>query len=497
MKISQLFSLYPQFKLGLNALRDINALTFNSKEVQANDVFIAVRGEKADGHDFLNEVCLKDVAGVVVESENKIPKDFNGSVLVVPDSRQALGPLAARFYGNPAASLYCVGITGTNGKTSTSYFVEHILNQFGQKTGVIGTINHHIDDKVWPSDLTTPDAITLQKRLREFVAFGGKALAMEVSSHALEQKRVVGIPFDCVVFTNFSREHLDYHLTLESYFAAKERLFSEVPAEFVDKKVIAVLNANDSAVAKTQLAANVHAVTFGENKSDYQFQILEMNYSKTRIRLVTSRGSVEIEIPLPGRHNVYNAVSALAVGVAAGASIETVTRALTTFSGVPGRLERVENAHDRHVFVDYAHKPEALREVLNLLVHVRKTGHLKSKIITVFGCGGDRDKGKRPIMGQIACELSDQVLITSDNPRSEGPQEIIDQILAGIEPAELSSKVKVEADRRKAIQLAIDLSSPGDVVLIAGKGHEDYQILNSKKVDFSDVDVARSSLDAL
>lgn len=483
--------------MGMNALRDVRTITFNSREAQAGDVFVAIRGEKADGHKFLPEVCKLDLAGVVVEEASQVPENFNGAVLIVPDTRQALGPLAARFYGDPAASLFCVAVTGTNGKTSTTYLIEHILNHFGMKTGVIGTINHHIGDHVWPSELTTPDAVTLQKRLREFIALGGRALVMEVSSHALEQRRVDGLPFEAMVFTNFSREHLDYHKSMTAYFEAKQRLFNELPTQFSDRKVTAILNANDEAVSQTQLAGNVHRLTFGEVKADFQFQVLEMAYSHTRFRLSSARGVSEIELPLPGRHNVYNAVAAIAVGIAAGASLETIVNSLKTFRGVPGRLERVENSRGRDVFVDYAHKPEALKEVLGLLSHIRKSAHLKSRLITVFGCGGDRDKGKRPIMGQIAVENSDFVVVTSDNPRSEAPHEIIKEILNGVPNETLDRTVFVEADRKKAIQKALEISAPGDVILIAGKGHEDYQIFQNQKITFSDVNVARGLLDAM
>ncbi len=471
-------------------MRDVTGLTFDSKKVEAGQVFVAIKGDRADGHDYLAEVCKTDVAGVVVEDAKRVPTDFNGAILVVENARVALSQLAARYYGNPAAKLFCVAITGSSGKTSTSYLVEHILNSFGMKTGVIGTVNHHIGEQVWPSELTTPDPVTLQKRLREFVAVGGKALAMEVSSHALEQGRVDGIPFDVGVFTNLSREHLDYHSTIEKYFAAKERLFRVLPALHPQKNVFAVLNANDEWVNKTEVAPNVHVIRFGEVKSDFQFQIQEMGFDFTRFHLLTSRGAVQVELPLAGRHNVYNAVAALAVGVAAGAALETCVAALKNFRGIPGRLQPVPNALGRHVFVDYAHKPEALREVLKLLNHVRETGHLKSKIITVFGCGGDRDRGKRPIMGEIAASLSDIVVVTSDNPRSESPETIVSEILAGVPKDLSSSKVLVEIDRRKAIQRAFELSGSNDVILIAGKGHESYQILGDKRIPFDDVAIA-------
>jgi UDP-N-acetylmuramoyl-L-alanyl-D-glutamate--2,6-diaminopimelate ligase len=405
--------------------------------------------------------------------------------------------LASRFYGDPAKSLFMVGVTGTNGKTSTTYMVECILNHFGMKTGVMGTINHHIGDTVWESELTTPDPITLQRRLREFRALNAKAVAFEVSSHAIDQGRTAGLPFNCLIFTNLTRDHLDYHHTMENYFATKERLFREVPLSIIDRQVHAMINVNDEWGQKIQASPNVLVWTFGESQSDFQFQILETQYAGTRFRLNTPRGQAEFFLPVPGRHNVYNAVGAIGAALAAGASLEICVEALRTFSGVPGRLERVKSKKEFHVFIDYAHTDDALRTVLAILKQIREQSHQKNKIITVFGCGGDRDKGKRPLMARAAVEGSDIVIVTSDNPRTEEPMLIIQDILAGVPKELLNSKVFVEVDRREAIRKALELASPKDVVLVAGKGHEPYQIIGNRKYDFHDAAVAGEFLNGV
>jgi UDP-N-acetylmuramoyl-L-alanyl-D-glutamate--2,6-diaminopimelate ligase len=497
MKLAQLFSVYKQFKMGDEPMREVTGLSIDSRQIQSGQVFVAIRGQSRDSHDYIKEVCAQAIAGVVVEDASNIPKDFRGGVLVVPNSREALVKLAGRFFGNPADHLFCVGVTGTNGKTSTTYMVESILNHFGMKTGVLGTINHHIGDKIWESELTTPDAITLQKRLREFVALGAKAAAFEISSHAIDQGRAAGLPLSCMVFTNLTRDHLDYHKTMENYFATKEKLFREVIATESNPHIFAIINNNDEWGRKIEVASHVRKVTYGESQSDFQFQILETKYSGTRFHLKCSRGEVEVKLQLPGRHNVYNAVAAIAVGIAAGASLENCIEGIQKFKGVPGRLEKVPSANDKHVFVDYAHTDDALKTVLTILREIRTQAHSKNKIITVFGCGGDRDKGKRPLMAKAAVEGSDTVFVTSDNPRTEEPMTIIQEILSSVSNSLMGSKVFVEVDRREAIRQAIEMARPNDVVLIAGKGHETYQIIGEKKYDFSDFKVAGEILNVL
>ncbi|OFZ20231.1 MAG: UDP-N-acetylmuramoyl-L-alanyl-D-glutamate--2,6-diaminopimelate ligase [Bdellovibrionales bacterium RBG_16_40_8] len=497
MKLAQLFSVYKNFKMGTEPMREVTGLSFDSRKVQSGDVYFALRGLTHDSHDYLGEVCTKNITGVVVENTAKIPATFNGGILVVPNTKEAMLRLAGRYYGNPAQNLYCVGVTGTNGKTSTAYMIESILNNFGMPTGVMGTINHHIGNKVWESELTTPDAITLQKRLRDFLALGAKAVVFEVSSHAIDQDRVNGIPFNCVVFTNLTRDHLDYHKTMQNYFTAKQKLFTELVSESRNERVSAIINVSDEWGQKIEVSSHARRITYGEVKSDFQFQVIESNFSGTRFHLQTPSGQSDVSIKLPGRHNVYNSVAAIAVGCSAGASLEKCIEGIESFTGVPGRLERVPNKKDLNVFVDYAHSDDALRAVLTILNEIRRVKKTKNRIITVFGCGGDRDKGKRPLMAKVAMAHSDIVFITSDNPRTEDPMTIIQDILSGVDKDLMKVKIFVEVDRKEAIRKAIEEAGPIDVVLIAGKGHEEYQIVGEKKYAFNDVQIAGKILNGL
>lgn len=497
MKLAQLLSPFQNFKMGEDPLREVTGLCIDSRRIEPGQVFIAIRGHVHDSHLNLPDVCSRGAIGVVVEDTSRIPTDFKGAILKTQDTKSALVKLASTYFGHPAEKLFCVGVTGTNGKTSTTYLIETLFNEFGLKTGVIGTINHHLGEKIWPSELTTPDAITLQRRMRDFVALEAKAVAFEVSSHAIDQGRAEGISFSCVIFTNLTRDHLDYHKNMDDYFAAKEKLFSELIAHPSEKSVVAIINADDEWGKKIRVASRAQHWTYGESQSDFQFQILESSFSGTRFRLNCPRGVIEMRSPLIGRHNVYNAVAAIAATVAAGASLEVCVQGLKNFKGVPGRLQRVESPSQVHVFVDYAHTDDALKTVLSLLNDIGHKHKNKSRIITVFGCGGDRDKGKRPLMAKAAIEGSDYVFVTSDNPRTEDPMRIVQDILTGVPKELLNSKVFVEIDRREAIRRAIEYAHPHDVVLIAGKGHENYQIIGDKKNDFSDVQVAGEILSGL
>lgn len=466
----------------------------DSRLVEPGCVYVAVRGQAHDGHDFLPQVCRAGAVGVVVESESKIPADYPGAVAVVRDCRKALDQLASRYYNNPAASMYCVGVTGTNGKTSLAYLVESILNEYGWSTGVMGTVDHHIGTHVWESQLTTPDALDLQKRLVEFKSLGAKAVAFEVSSHALSQFRADAIPFDAVVFTNLTRDHLDYHGDLDSYFSAKQRLFDEILWGSEKRDLYAIINRDDPYGRKLRIADKATRWTYGEREADFCFQIMDQGFSGCRYEIRHPRGVTEISSPLIGRHNVYNCTAAFAVGLAAGVSSETCATALSRFHGVPGRMERVENQKGIHVFVDYAHTDDALKSVLASLNEIRRLSGSTARIISVFGCGGDRDKGKRPLMAKAAVEGSDLVFVTSDNPRTEDPEEIIQDIFSGIEEGDRDHKVFSEVDRKQAISRALRSANSGDVVLIAGKGHEGYQIVGTEKLSFCDVNVVKDLL---
>ncbi|MGE0762615.1 MAG: UDP-N-acetylmuramoyl-L-alanyl-D-glutamate--2,6-diaminopimelate ligase [Bdellovibrionales bacterium] len=492
----QLLSFYPQLRLGQGPEREIKGLTNDSRQVQEGWVYVAIRGNQFDGHKFIPQVCASGAAALIVEDDRLIPKDYQGAVVVVESTRAALDQLAARYFGQPAEKLFCVGVTGTNGKTSTTYMVEAILNRFGWPTGVLGTINHHFGEHVWDAQLTTPDPLVLQKRLAEFRALGAGAVAFEVSSHALTQNRVDQLPFDVAVFTNLTRDHLDYHHTMEEYFAAKERLFHEVLATSSKPRTWAVVNADDPWSARLKIADQAKLWTYGQKAADFRFTLGRQDFTGSEFNLKTPRGEQTIHLPLPGLHNVYNATAAIAVGLAAGASLETCAQAIAEFNGVPGRLERVPDPGGLNIFVDYAHTDDALKVVLNALNEVRRLAGLQNRIITVFGCGGDRDKGKRPLMAQAAVAGSDLVFVTSDNPRTEKPEAIIADCVAGLAPALISNTVFTEVDRGAAIGRALQSAQTGDVILIAGKGHEDYQIVGTEKRPFSDGEVVREWLKA-
>lgn len=485
MKLSQLFAIFPELNLGDSSVLDVHDLTADSRTVKPGSVFVAIRGSSRDGHDHLPAVFASGAIGLVVEDRQRVPADFKGAVVVVPSARVALDRLARRYFGDPAASLFCVGVTGTNGKTTVTYMVEAIFAEFGWPTGVMGTIDHHLRDKKWPSSLTTPDALTLHRRLREFVGLGARAAAFEISSHALDQHRADSLPLAVGVFTNFTRDHLDYHKTMQEYFAAKEKLFLNLLGHH-PRTNVAVINASDPQVDKVRVAEGVTVWRYGEGVGDFSFRVLRQDLTGTLFHLSTPRGNAEIHLPTTGLHNVFNAVAAIAATMAAGVSLATAALALARFRGAPGRLERVDNSRGLHIFVDYAHTDDALTTVLSALNEVRRQSAAKSRILTVFGCGGDRDRGKRPLMAAAAARGSEVVIMTSDNPRSENPLAILDDMKRGV-PADFNGTLKVEPDRREALALSLQMAEEGDVILIAGKGHEDYQLIGDQKLSFSDV----------
>ena len=474
--------LWSNARLGDAPQIETRGLTADSRAAAAGFVFVAMRGHTRDGHDHLNEVVAKGVVALVVEDPARVPAGFGGVVARVDNARVALDRLAATFYGAPALKLKNVGVTGTNGKTTIAYMVERILNAGGLPTGVLGTIDHHLGERTWASQLTTPDPVTLQARLAEFVALGARAAAFEVSSHALHQSRADSLPFNVAIFTNLTRDHLDYHHDMNAYFAAKERLFRELlgrrPGGF------AILNGDDPWVRRTRVAAGVTTWTYGVT-GNFAFKIEREDLAGTHFALSTPVGPTRLTLPSPGRHNVYNAAAALAAGVALGVPLTTATEALSQFRGAPGRLEQVANRLGIFVYVDYAHTDDALRSVLESLARVRDGRHHGARIITVFGCGGDRDRGKRPLMARAAAEFADTLILTSDNPRTEDPEKILDDVAAGV-PAAWRGEVIREVDRAEALARALQCARTGDVILVAGKGHEDYQILGERKVPFSD-----------
>jgi UDP-N-acetylmuramoyl-L-alanyl-D-glutamate--2,6-diaminopimelate ligase len=467
---------------------EISELCFDSREVKPGSVFFAIRGHAQDGHEHLAQVIAKIPAAIVVEDENKVPSHFRGPIFKVKNSRQCLDLWSSRFFESPGEGLFCVGVTGTNGKTTTVYMLEAILGVCGWPTGVLGTIDHHFGAKKWESSLTTPDPIVLQSRLREFCKLGARAAAFEVSSIATDQDRISSVPFDAAIFTNFTRDHLDYHGSMENYFASKLKLFNQILPHSSKDNIFAVINGDDPEIRKIAIKDKVRRVSFGQRECDHVFKILESSLSGTRFEV---NGKHIVHLATPGLHNVYNAMGALVVALEKGCEVEAVTRALAQFHGAPGRLEAIPNQRGLHIFVDYAHTDDALHSVAASLKKLMRSTEVKGDLWTVFGCGGDRDRGKRPLMMKAAIGNSDRVVLTSDNPRTENPQSIINDCLQG---SHAKKNVHVESDRKKAIAFALQTAKEGDVILIAGKGHENYQIIGQTKFPFSDVEVVKEIL---
>jgi UDP-N-acetylmuramyl-tripeptide synthetase len=460
-------------------------VTSDSREVKPGFLYVAVTGLSQDGHEFIPVAVAQGAKAVVGERkfESGIP------YVQVKDSRWALADLASAFYGNPSHALKIAAVTGTSGKTTTTYILESILQAAGHKVGVIGTVNFRFGKKIFPSTHTTPGAVELQKLLSEMKADGCTHLVMEVSSHALKQHRVARIEFDVMAFTNLSPEHLDFHSHMEDYFRSKAMLFREFfeSAQAAGKKPVRVVNAEDT--FGNRLLGEIggqNPGTHGESLKAYGIGLSGLKDSLDGIS--GNVGEIQsIQSRLVGRFNVYNLLCAIEMSKALGVSSDHIREGVKRLTCVPGRLERIENNGGIHAFVDYAHKSDALEKVLTTLKALKQP---QQRIITVFGCGGDRDQLKRPVMGKIAAEYSDEVILTWDNPRTENPEKIIGQIVAGM-PA---NSYKIEPDRRKAIYLAVKMARPGDLVLVAGKGHEDYQIIGTTKTHFDDREVLGEAL---
>jgi UDP-N-acetylmuramoyl-L-alanyl-D-glutamate--2,6-diaminopimelate ligase len=475
-------------------------LITDSRKAGPGSVFFAIRGSKIDGHSYVSALIDQGVAACVVETDFKCASREQGARLIrVRDTREALGWAMAHAHGNPSHAMKIVGVTGTSGKTTTTYLVEHMLRAAGHKVGVIGTVNFRVGDDVLPSTHTTPGSPELQELLSTMKAKGCTAVVMEVSSHALKQHRTAGIAFDVVVFTNLSREHLDFHLDMEDYFQSKRLLFSVYPlqAKTAGKTCTAVVNSDDeygrrllSELRPLLGTDSVRSYSMDHTSADLCGLNLKLGMDGITGQMQSKQGdAILVRANLFARFNAYNLIAAAEACRVLGVSSPQISSAIATFGSVPGRLERVSNDLGIVVLVDYAHKPDALEKVLKTLGELRQPGQ---KIVTVVGCGGDRDRTKRPVMGRLAAELSDWAVITSDNPRTEDPAAIIQEIVSGI-PEKLSSRSRIEQDRARAIDLAIGLARRGDLVLIAGKGHEDYQILGTTQIHFDDREVAAAA----
>lgn len=478
-----------------DADRPILGVAYRSDQVKPGDAFCCIVGLKADGHAFAQDAVDRGATVLVVERMLEVKGDNDVTFILVNDTRKAMAHLAAHFYRMPTQDLSLVGITGTNGKTTTAHLVEHIASTLGKTTGMIGTVGIDIAGKALPADHTTPESCDLQHIFAEMRDAGCDVVAMEVSSHALDLDRVWDSTFAVTAFTNLTQDHLDYHKTFEAYFAAKRRLFS---ADYPAKRVISIDSTWGERLVADALEQGDEVITtgFAENADIHPIEIA-YDVARTRIVLGVRGEAIAFEYPLVGKFNVENVMTAFGIALELGFAPHDIARALSDVPPVPGRIEHVmlgpgegsDRARQIAVYVDYAHTPDAIEKALASVKQLTK-----GKTIVVFGCGGDRDATKRPLMGKAAL-AADFAVVTSDNPRTESPDAIIEDIVAGMQ--ECGERFSVEPDRKRAIEHALSLAHPGDSVLIAGKGHEDYQIIGTTKHPFDDREVARQALKEL
>ena len=462
--------------------KEVKGISYDSRRLKAGDLFVALRGTHLDGHDFIKDALAKGASALVLES---VPEaNLSVPIIKVKNSRKALSRLAINFFNPCLERMNIIGITGTNGKTTTSYLVESILKSAHKEVGVIGTVSYRFCGKEFRANVTTPESLELMQMLREMSDNGIDYVVMEVSSHSLVQGRVNGCPFRIAVFTNITRDHLDYHGSIQEYFNAKKRLFLEYSPDFC------VINSDDpfGRILAGEIK-NSSVISYGLESGDVCAKNIQIDKSGIKAELLLPNNkSLIIHSPLLGRFNLYNILAAVAVSYCLGIEVSYIQEGIKRVDRVPGRMELIKNSNSPFVIVDYAHTPDALLKVLETLRSV-----FDKKIITVFGCGGNRDKGKREDMGRIAALYSDFVIITSDNPRSEDPLSIMRQIEKGVKEIRDSGYL-LEVKREEAIKRAIKIAQKEDVVLIAGKGHENYQIIGDKKIPFDDRAVAKKIL---
>jgi UDP-N-acetylmuramoyl-L-alanyl-D-glutamate--2,6-diaminopimelate ligase len=480
---------------------EVVSITEDSRQVKAGSVFVAIRGEHQDGHEFVRQAQTQGAVGVVVEEEGvdspEPPQGGRSPALIrVKNSRKALGLLASRLYGMPSAHLHMVGVTGTNGKTTVTHLAKALLEAQGHHVGLLGTVGYVFGTERRVASHTTPAPVELQDMLNVMVKTGMDVAIMEVSSHALALDRVAGCEFDIVVFTNLTQDHLDFHRTLDEYFQAKLRLFTEcVASRQKTGPKRALVNADDERASMILQHCSIPTWTFGLHaQSDIQAEAIRLSMGGTEFVVNSPLGRLTISSRLVGEHNVSNLLAAIGIGLAMGMPVSLIERAVQSVANVPGRFERIDEGQAFTVVVDYAHTEDALYRLLRA-AHAIKQG----RIITLFGCGGDRDAGKRPKMGQIAARLSDMVIVTSDNPRTENAHTILTQIEEGIQSLapEERCPYQIIPDRAEAIHTAVAEAKAGDLVLIAGKGHEDYQIIGTQKIHFDDREEARKAIHQL
>jgi UDP-N-acetylmuramoyl-L-alanyl-D-glutamate--2,6-diaminopimelate ligase len=472
----------------------IAGVEYDSRRVRPGTVFVAMKGETSDGNLFIDQAIGAGAVAIVTDSAAETPRPAVAWAQVV-HGRRALARLSANFYKRPAERIANTGITGTNGKSTTAFLIESILQAAGRKTVLVGTIEYHVAGKVLPAPHTTPESLELNRLLSEGLREGVTDAVMEVSSHALEQQRIFGIPFDVAVFTNLTRDHLDYHGSMEEYFRAKQVLFEGCGT---DPPRAAVLNTDDEygrQLLKLCSKKSAVVLSYGLSSGDFHAESIEITPRGTRFQMVTPSGKIAMWTPLIGNVNVYNVLAASAAGYARNCPAEAIARGIFNLASVPGRFERVDCGQPFTVVVDYAHTDDALRNLTALARDFVTRAGLKGKVISLFGCGGDRDRTKRPLMGEAAAKGSDFVVLTSDNPRSEDPLAIMNDAVIGLQKS--GAKYFMEPDRRKAIAFALQQATPGDIVLLAGKGHEKVQVTKEGSIPFDDVEVAREDLKAM
>lgn len=464
---------------------EIRRIQYDSRLVDRADCFVALRGAGTDGHKFVEAAIEKGAKVIVLERDDTLPDSYfmhkHVVKIVVPDSRKALALMSANYFGYPSRQLTMVGVTGTNGKTTTTHLIKSMLEAAGQPAGLIGTIEYRIGDEVIPASHTTPESLELNELLDRMVKAGCKAATMEVSSHALHQSRVYGLEFNVAVFTNLTQDHLDYHGSMDEYFAAKKVLFDSL-----SESATAVVNRDDEWGMKIASTTKAKTISYGVlGKADMRATDVRLSLDGTTFGVHFKDQAFLIKSPLVGRFNVYNMLAGCATGIAIGLDPENIASGISDVKNVRGRFERIASPKGWTAIIDYAHTPDALEKCLRT-IHDVLPKEKRGRIITVFGAGGDRDRTKRPLMGAIASKLSDITIVTSDNPRMEKPQQIIAEIVAGIPRG---SGVSTEVDRRTAILAALSQARLGDVVLVAGKGHEDYQVIGKEKIHFSDREI--------
>ena len=465
MKLRELIKNLSIIEMNADAELEISGVSYDSRKTEKGDMFVAIRGFEADGHKFIPKAVENGAAGILCEEKPSCDIPY----VLVSDSRYGLAIVSRDFSGDPASEMTMIGITGTSGKTSSSYLIKHMLeSKLDAKVGLIGTNGNMIGDEFLHTEHTTPESYELHKLFRHMADSGCTHVVMEVSSHSLTLERVAGIHFDVALYTNLSQDHLDFHGTMEEYAAAKKKLFSMCS--------IGCFNLDDAWADFMRDGASCRTMTFSTEKNEADLVAKDIRLTADGVRFASVSGD-EIsmtKLGIPGMFSVYNALGTMSVGLALGLSLADCSDAMSSAKGGKGRLEIVPTGRDFSVVIDYSHKPDALEKVLKTLKPVTR-----GRLIALFGCGGDRDKLKRPIMGRIAADNADLVVVTSDNPRTEDPDEIIREIVAGMK--DKRTPTKVICDRREAIAWAIDNAAPGDVLLLAGKGHEDYQVVGHEK----------------